>query len=518
MRRSAWRKKRRRKKISAFHLITALAVAVVLAAGVLFFTDTFGLGSTLRGLLASGDDFYDTESIKIIDGDYTIDAPGERLENTRILGSLYLGPGIGDGSVDLVNVSVDGSVLVQGGGLQTIYMLNCDLREVKVNRPAGKVRLVASGETVIDGTVLETGARLVENLANGFEGYREIEIATAEKVELSGDCDMVRVTVRDAIVDIDSEGLQQLTVAPNAAGAIINYPDGFNIFNLALEGSAYLPGQAEVEQAVLGGSGITEISGEFSRTRVIAEAGHFELGAGSTFQEMVVVRNALNNTLNLQEGVTIAYLGLHEAVTVKGAGEIEKVFINAAGSTFEQIPQEIEFGLEAGVIIAGHEITTPEMLEALRQYGDPNRVGPAEEAAEPVEDSAPESAPAPGEPEEEEKPEPPAEQEEQVNEEQQADEGEGEEAEEDRAGEQTPRFTLETVRPDENDTQAGLLIPPGKILAFVSLKSDEPAKYMVSIGAVELRYLVEVERFYALVDDAGEDELRRQVVIKKKSQ
>jgi hypothetical protein len=90
------------------------------------------------------------------------------LKTPHILGNLYLASGIGDGSVALTNVIVDGIVFIQGGGLKTVKIHNCRFEEVRVNRPDGRVRLVASGETVIEYTSLETGVRLLKMLTTAL--------------------------------------------------------------------------------------------------------------------------------------------------------------------------------------------------------------------------------------------------------------------------------------------------------------------------------------------------------------
>ncbi|MCJ7806080.1 MAG: hypothetical protein MUP57_00830, partial [Clostridia bacterium] len=315
MSRAIRRNKQRQKKFGFSHVIIAIMMIAVVIAAVLFYTDSFGFASSLRELLAVGSqEVVDADGLKIVDGDFTIDAPGDRLEDTHITGNLYLASGIGDGSVDLVNVKVDGSTLIQGGGINSIYMISCTFEELKVNRPEGRVRLIVSGETVIEKTILETGARLIENIKGDSAGFKSVEVMTDQQVDLIGSFDSIHVSVKDANVETTSEMLEQLVITKIAAGTALKYTDGLFIKNMYLDGTAYLVGRIEVDQAFLAASGITELNGSFNQVRITAEAGQFDIKEESTFNKLIVARDALNNELNLGENVTVASLELNEAV------------------------------------------------------------------------------------------------------------------------------------------------------------------------------------------------------------
>ncbi len=514
MSRSAWRKKKRRRTVNLLPVIASIAALLVISSFVIFFTDSFGFASSLRGFFtASQIEEIDAEGLKVIDGDYTIDSPGEKLEDTHITGNLYLAPGIGDGNVDLISVVVDGSVLVRGGGLKSIFLRDCSLNEVKVNRPEGRVRLVFSGDTIVDNIDLETSARLVENLAEGGVGVKSIQVLTDEQVELAGNFEAVQVLAREANLRIESEFLNHLTVANTAAGTTIHYSDGIFIENLQIDGSVKLFGRGSVNQTVISANGSSELAGSFNRVKVTAEAGSFELVEGSDYQELIVAVGALNNIFHLYEDVTVNLLELNEAVDIKGQGEVNKVVINAAGSTLEQIPHEIEFLQEVSAFIDGHEISTPDMLKALREHGDPEYVPVTaassqepepqpepEQSSAPSEEAEPQPAPEPEpEPEPEPDPEP-----------------------EDESTEETatiPGYTFEIMRPADSDE----ILTQGINLLYVTLDTSRPENYRVRLeGTAEdddqLRYLEEVNKFFTLINKETEkSSLENKIVIAPKN-
>ncbi|GEM_PF-934866 len=508
MSRAMWRKKKRRKKIKLNPTILVGFATVVLVATVLalVLTDSFGVASSLRQVFATSSvDMVDEDGTEVIDGDYTIDSPGVRLEDVRITGDLHLASGIGDGEVDLVDVTVEGAVLVQGGGVKSIFMLNCDFAEVKVNRPDGRVRLVASGETIIDQVSLETGTRVVENLSGGTDGIRSVEVKTDEKIELGGEFETIKVAVQDAKVVIDSEKIEHLRVDSNASGCTFEYPDGMVIENMRLQGTTYLFGRAEVNQALISASGVSELEGNFNQLRVTSEAGKFELIEGSYFKELDVAKDALNNVFSAGEDVIIDYLVLNEAITMQGAGTIESVLVNAAGSTLEQIPEEIEFTGEVSIIIDGHEISSPEMLKALLEHGDPHYTT-ADTADVGIEESEPEPDPEPDpeppeEAESEEEPEPEVESDDEGVEEEDSDVAAGGEGDEER--ETIPDFALDIVIPSQEERDR--LSLHGKNLVYISLQTDNPEEYIVVIPGLEIRYLEDVQLFYGVVDESVEE-------------
>jgi len=505
MGRSTWKKKKRKKKIGLVPKITAVVIFFVISTFVLFFTDSFGFASSLRSIItASSAEVIEPEGVQVIDGDYTIDSPDQRLEDLHITGDLYLGPGIGEGSVDLINVTVDGPVLVQGGGFETVFMHDCNFKEVKVNRLEGRVRLVLSGKTVFEQVVLETGARLIENLSGAGFGVSLVEVVTDDKVELAGQFNTIHIRAKEADVELDSEQLKNLIVANTADMSRVIYPDGILIGNMQLDGSTYLFGRAAVEQTTISASGATELEGNFDRVKVTAEAGYLDLVEGSAYRELVVTDDALNNILNLNQAVTIGELKLNEAVEVKGKGEIEKVYVNAPGSVIEQIPLDIEFMQEVSVEIAGYEISSADMLHALRDHGDPDYA--AEKSADP-DTAEPDLEPEAG-------PEPERDTgtgttgtEETGTASSQDTETTGSEAEDETAAE----------KEDDPDAQPEIIelfavseegiITPGKKLVVVILDVPDPQNYEVAVGGHDLgEYREAINGFRGEVDKADAEE------------
>lgn len=131
-------------------------------------------------------------------GTYTGEVKGNVLVNTAdvtlkdmtITGDLYIAQGVGEGEAHLDGVTVEGTVYVQGGGEHSILFNNVNVKgSLVVNKYNGKVRVVASGNTNVSVTLLESGAMLVtrELTGGGFESVTiAAEILAGQQIVLDG--------------------------------------------------------------------------------------------------------------------------------------------------------------------------------------------------------------------------------------------------------------------------------------------------------------------------------------------
>ena len=115
------------------------------------------------------------------DGSVIVSTPGVTLRDVTIAGDLVLGDGVGEGEITLDGVTVEGRVLVRGGGLNTVrFTGGCQAETVVVGKVDGNVRLlvedgcgvgtvtVAAGEGAV---VLEGDARTLV-----LEGNTPVEV------------------------------------------------------------------------------------------------------------------------------------------------------------------------------------------------------------------------------------------------------------------------------------------------------------------------------------------------------
>ena len=106
-----------------------------------------------------------------IKGNVLINSADITLSDTIIDGDLFITEGVGEGDVTLSNITVKGRTLINGGGQNSIYIIDCNLNEVQINKKTDKpVRVVIDGKSEIQkintlsNTALEVKAGVVHTI------------------------------------------------------------------------------------------------------------------------------------------------------------------------------------------------------------------------------------------------------------------------------------------------------------------------------------------------------------------
>ncbi|MCM3633329.1 carbohydrate binding domain-containing protein [Paenibacillus camelliae] len=97
-------------------------------------------------------------SDQTVDGNLVIQAAGVTLEHMTIKGNVYVTATVGDGDVHLNDVRMDGTLHINGGGTDSIYIENSTINRIVVNRLEGKVRVVIRDGSSIDELYVEHDA------------------------------------------------------------------------------------------------------------------------------------------------------------------------------------------------------------------------------------------------------------------------------------------------------------------------------------------------------------------------
>ncbi|HPD00721.1 MAG TPA: glycoside hydrolase, partial [Acetivibrio sp.] len=109
-----------------------------------------------------------------INGNVLINSEGVVLANTVVNGDLFLAPGIKDGDVTLDGVNVKGVVYVNGGGSDSVHLINTKLNRIIVNKKGDEeVRIVTSGSSSIGSIVVKSGVKLEEKDLDA-DGFNEV--------------------------------------------------------------------------------------------------------------------------------------------------------------------------------------------------------------------------------------------------------------------------------------------------------------------------------------------------------
>ncbi|WP_239618985.1 S-layer homology domain-containing protein [Cohnella mopanensis] len=184
------------------------------------------------------------EYSKDVQGNVVINSAGVILKDMKISGDLYIAQGVGEGEVTLNNVKIEGSVYVRGGGEHSIIFNSVDVNgALVVNKYNGKVRILATGNTSVSVTKLESGALLVtkELTGGGFETVEiPADLVAGQEIVLDGNFNKVvnhsetaQITVNGKIkelvaeVDTNISGkvtIDKVTTASGVSATVNNQP------------------------------------------------------------------------------------------------------------------------------------------------------------------------------------------------------------------------------------------------------------------------------------------------------
>lgn len=157
-----------------------------------------------------------------VNGSVVVNADDVVLHDMVISGDLFVAQGVGEGEVTLNDVIVEGTVVVEGGGRNSIIFNNVQVRgALVVNKYNGSIRVLATGNTSVSVTMLQSGAMIVtRNLTGGGFDTIEIpaEIAAGAEVVLDGNFKQVvnrspevKITANGNIAELIAEADTNIT-------------------------------------------------------------------------------------------------------------------------------------------------------------------------------------------------------------------------------------------------------------------------------------------------------------------
>lgn len=126
------------------------------------------------------------------------------LKDAVIEGNLYLTEGIAEGDVILDNVTVKGTIQVDGGGENSIKVKDSEIERIFVDKKNGKLRIVTQGSTNVGQVFVISGVKLEEEAASTGLGFGKVIIdertGANSTVELAGSFEQVEVNALSAPV------------------------------------------------------------------------------------------------------------------------------------------------------------------------------------------------------------------------------------------------------------------------------------------------------------------------------
>ncbi len=224
-----------------------------------------------------------------------INVPGVTVKDTTVHGDVIIGEGVGEGDVFFENVTIEGRVVVRGGGVNSIHFINSDSSQVLVSKIAGPVRIVADKASsvaevaVVGGTDTVTVQGSVAKVA--VEGdapvvvkdatVGTVEVSSTAKVELdNAKVTTVAVNTSNASVALtNGAAVATVDVAATAAGSTVTGEQGTTITTVKSDVSVTVAGDVKVNKTEGTGS-VTDANGDVIATTPTSPS--YPIGGGST--------------------------------------------------------------------------------------------------------------------------------------------------------------------------------------------------------------------------------------------
>lgn len=252
-------------------------------------------------------------------GNVIVNVPGVTLKDTTIAGDLIIGDGVGNGTVTLDNVTVQGRVLVRGGGENSLRIVNnSNVGSVIVTKSAsGKLRILSSDGARVDMVYVDDGQDTLI-----LEG-------TFKNVAVESDNEMV---LKNAVVT-------QLSV--NAAAANITIESG-SVSNTVIGEDA---SKAELIVGKDADMGMIDVASDAS-IDVAGSVAHLVIASNTQGSSSVSVQDdAVVTTLEVKKDAS-AVIQAADSATIKDiiASDRDKITIEASSDKKQEIEDQITTG------------------------------------------------------------------------------------------------------------------------------------------------------------------------------
>ena len=154
------------------------------------------------------------EYSKDVTGNLVVNASGAVLKDMNVKGNIIIAEGVGEGDVDLENVTVEGDILVKAGGDHSIHLKDVTVKGKVLLAKVGKgLRMVASGDcklpeikaacdAIVDASAMKEGATI---------GKVKIEGQQVKNVKLEGSFGTVENAVKG--VNLQASGTVEKFIA-----------------------------------------------------------------------------------------------------------------------------------------------------------------------------------------------------------------------------------------------------------------------------------------------------------------
>ena len=190
-----------------------------------------------------------------VSGSVIISGAGVNLKNTTISGDLLIASTVGEGDVDLDNVTVTGKIIINGGGSNSVKLHNMHIKTVEIDKATGESVRVATDPTSSIDTVLVSTSGIVDQTVALKKG--SIIVDNNSSVVLKGGFDNVQVNGRGIRLKVVGGSIDTLNVMATSSNTIIDIDTNSLVTNLNVNAAVTVSGVGTITNANIGVNGTT---------------------------------------------------------------------------------------------------------------------------------------------------------------------------------------------------------------------------------------------------------------------
>ena len=292
-----------------------------------------------------------------VPGNMLVNTGSVTLKSMNVAGDLTIGEGVGNGDVSLDGVSVNGKLIIRGGGPNTVTLTNTRIDDILViEKSEGNVRIRTFGTTTIKDTLVKSGCYLDEYGLTTGKGFTDITLDKStienQKVDLNGDYN--KLTVNESNLNVKLSG--KADAVDISKGATSNFTlDSGNVRTFITKASQNLIDiiagtitHLYIDTGAIGNK--LTLNGKATVSNInIKENSIIELLKG-TVEQLTLESNSTGSKLNISSGAYLKNLTANAPATISGDGSITNAYIYVPNMSMNIKPsgEYIRTGTETG--------------------------------------------------------------------------------------------------------------------------------------------------------------------------
>ncbi|MGM0885147.1 MAG: S-layer homology domain-containing protein [Bacillota bacterium] len=291
----------------------------------------------------------------LVPNDVSLLAADIIVQNISFREDLIIDATVSSGSITLSNVAVQGTLIVKGGSLRGIQLIDSEISKMTVNKSTNDAVISLKGSTKAGTVKLESGGSIDMTSSSGVNAVSIAStMSPAAPVRLSGSIASVNIITPNRNVQLTNSKIDLLNVAKAASNASISLGDSGSITNLIANDSLKLTGPGNLQSAIINASNVSldqspisvTAGAELSQNATLLIAGNETSPSAYSLAQPPIVMGVVES-MNYGESMSIVSSKNGMLYVVPLDTPLDLNAIHLAGSYIEPLEALVPYTLDA---------------------------------------------------------------------------------------------------------------------------------------------------------------------------